>query len=436
MKFNIIYMSFIMITEYVSSFAIFLGACKTIERIFRYPIKKYNILSALFALIHPVVVFISLEMGIGIMSEITILIFSFIIWTFFTDKSLLSLLISLIATVFSSSVCYGASSVNIFLYDFLGLNGSVAGTATEFFLAIFCNMVGYFVALAYILLISYIGKGESDEPVSIWNMIALMVAALLSCSFMMNAYDENNNIYQTVLLGYIGMSVSVALSMKSSESKFYSRISRVNANYLNAQKKYYDSRRKADNEIRRIKHDMKNHMICMNELCKKGEYDELENYISGIAEMLNESDKSIHVGNDIADAIINDKLAKAKRSDTKLTVSGTFDTTDFAPIDVCTILANLLDNAIEAVELLDISMHRIDLSFKRNEHFILITVSNPNDTFVDVSRTAKLDKANHGFGISNAKKSAEKYGGDIIFNCETIDDGYLFTAEVVLPRKP
>ncbi len=79
-------------------------------------------------------------------------------------------------------------------------------------------------------------------------------------------------------------------------------------------------------------------MICMNELCKKKKYEELEQYISGITDMFNESDKSIHVGNDIADAIINDKFSKAERKWIMLTVSGTLGTDDFAPIDICTIL--------------------------------------------------------------------------------------------------
>ena len=79
-------------------------------------------------------------------------------------------------------------------------------------------------------------------------------------------------------------------------------------------------------------------MICMNELCKKKKYEELEQYISGITDMFNESDKSIHVGNDIADAIINDKFSKAERKWIMLTVLGTLGTDDFAPIDICTIL--------------------------------------------------------------------------------------------------
>lgn len=437
MKYNLFIYLVIMLVEYVSGFTIFFGACKTIDRIFRYPIKKYTVLSMAFALIHLIVVFVSLEMGHGVMPEITVLIFAFVIWIFFTDRKLRSLIVSVTATIFAAYVCHGASSISFVFDKWIDLDTPSSVNSYELYIGVLCNMAGYFAALAYIMLIAFIGKGKSEEPLSIWNMLALALTAYLSCNYMMNAYyEENISMYRTILLGYIGISAAVVLSVKSSESKFYSRISKINENYLNAQKKYYDSRRKSDTEIRRIKHDMKNHMICMNELCKKGKYEELENYISGITDMLNESDTSIHVGNDIADAIINDKLSKAAKKEITLTVSGTLDTDDFAPIDICTVLSNLLDNAIEATELLDESMRRVELSFKKNLHFIFISVSNPNDSFVNTSTTAKLDKENHGFGISNVKKAVGKYGGEVSFQCDESDEGYVFTAEVILPRKP
>ncbi len=427
----------ILLVEYISGFTIFLGACKTIDRIFRYPIKKYTVSSVFFALVHIAVVFVSLQTGYGVIIELTVIMYILIIWLFFTDKSLKSLLVSLTATIFSASVCYGASTVSTLADNLFGMDNITALTSDNFYIGILCNMIGYVAALVYIMFLSFIGKGKSEEQMSVWNMLALMLAAYLSSQFMFNIYYNENNYgrYQTIMLGYIGISAAVVLSAKSSESKFYSRISKINENYLNAQKKYYDSRQKSDTEIRRIKHDMKNHMICIKELCKKGKYEELEEYISGITDMLNESDKSIHVGNDIADAIINDKFSKAEKKGITLTVSGTLDTDYFAPIDVCTILSNLLDNAIEATEILNEDMRKIDISFKKNRHFILITVLNPSDVFVNTSHTDKLDKANHGFGIANVRRAVEKYGGEVSFNCTEEGEGYLFTAEAFLTRE-
>ena len=388
-----------------------------------------------FAFIHLILVFVSIQMGYGVIPEITVSIYAMLIWIFLTDRKLKSLFVSAAATIFAEYVCYGASTISYVFEHLLDLDNPTSINSYEFYMGILCNLAGYFAALCYITFIAFIGKGKSEEPLSMWNIIALTLTAYLSCTFMMSIYHEDRiNVYQTIIPGYIAMSAAVILSAKSSESRFYSRISKINENYLDAQKRYYDSRLRSDTEIRRIKHDMKNHMICINELCRKGKYEELEKYISGITDMLNESDKNIHVGNDIADAIINDKLSKAERKGIDFKVSGTLDTDSFAPIDVCTILSNLLDNAVEAAELLDEDMRRVELSFKKNMHFILISVSNPNYTFVDTSTTAKLDKENHGFGISNVKKAVYKYGGEVSFNCEESAEGYIFTAEVVLPK--
>ena len=160
-------------------------------------------------------------------------------------------------------MCYGASTVSTLADNLFGMDNITALTSDNFYIGILCIMIGYVAALVYIMFLSFIGKGKSEEQMSVWNMLALMLAAYLSSQFMFNIYYNENNYgrYQTIMLGYIGISAAVVLSAKSSESKFYSRISKINENYLNAQKKYYDSRQKSDTEIRRIKHDMKNHMI-------------------------------------------------------------------------------------------------------------------------------------------------------------------------------
>ena len=435
MRFKPIELICILVCEYLAGLMMFLGACKTIDRIFRYPIKKYTAKSFLFANVHLVLVYLFLCIHVGVDSWYTVIIFSFIIWFFLMEKNVKSLLVSLLASIFSDVVCYGASSIISYFYVWFDLNGG-SNSIYKFYLGVFGNTMGFFIALLYILFLGYIGKGKTDEPISVLNMFALLISVFLLSMIMTTVYNiDIENRYQPLLIGYVGITAAVVLSLKSSESRFYSRISKVNENYLNAQTKYYDSRQRADHEIRRIKHDMKNHMICINELSKKGNYKELEKYISEITDLLKESDTNVHVGNDIADAIINEKLSKAKRSRINLSISGTFETSDYAPIDICTILANLLDNAIEATELLDESVRRISLSFKQNQHFFLITVTNPNDKLVDVSKTGKGDTVNHGFGISNAKKSAEKYGGEISFQCEESESGYIFTAEVVLPKK-
>ena len=64
----------ILLVEYISGFTIFLGACKTIDRIFRYPIKKYTVSSVL-------------QTGYGVIIELTVIMYILIIWLFLRTKA-------------------------------------------------------------------------------------------------------------------------------------------------------------------------------------------------------------------------------------------------------------------------------------------------------------------------------------------------------------
>ena len=106
-------------------------------------------------------------------------------------------------------------------------------------------------------------------------------------------------------------------------------------------------------------------------------------------------------------------------------------------LDTCTILANILDNAIEAVEKLDEDKKHIELTFKRNENYMIITETNQTLNEVDIRDniiiTTKKDKANHGFGLINIKETAEKYGGECYLTSYKEKENYYFKLEIILP---
>ncbi|MCR5047742.1 MAG: GHKL domain-containing protein, partial [Saccharofermentans sp.] len=105
-------------------------------------------------------------------------------------------------------------------------------------------------------------------------------------------------------------------------------------------------------------------------------------YLEEMGGNLTAADISAHTGNTIADAIIADKTRKASEAGAELIVSGVISGVEFTPVDMCKILANILDNAIEAVsdyELRDVDpeFKKIELSFKRTDKFFLISLTKP-----------------------------------------------------------
>ncbi len=170
--------------------------------------------------------------------------------------------------------------------------------------------------------------------------------------------------------------------------------------------------------IRSIKHDMNNHLLCLKNLAQNGNVEEINNYLHTLGQTIEKLDYNIKTGNAISDAIINEKYNIAKMGNIK------FDCDFILPnelildsVDLCVVLSNSLDNAIEAC--MKIQDETVDKEISITSYiqglYLIIEVSN---TIVDKLQcngnkiaTTKQDKTNHGIGISNIEMIAKKYNG-------------------------
>ncbi|MBQ9279349.1 MAG: GHKL domain-containing protein [Lachnospiraceae bacterium] len=263
---------------------------------------------------------------------------------------------------------------------------------------------------------------------------------LISLRFVYSG-DMGGRTYSIIMLAItvIILLISILLIIKESESMYFREKNTVNEYYIEAQKEHYEGLIASNREIRKIRHDLKNHTYCLQELYKSKKYDELGNYIKDMAKLVEQADTSVHAGDEIVDAICSEKKNKAAKKGITLTVDGKLSGVKLSALDTCTILANILDNAIEAVENLNEDKKHIELTFKRNENYMIITEANPTAHEPDIRDnniiTTKKDKSNHGFGLINIKDTVEKYEGEC-FLSSTQDDKseyYIFKIEIILP---
>ncbi len=169
--------------------------------------------------------------------------------------------------------------------------------------------------------------------------------------------------------------------------------------------------------IRILKHDFKNHLIMLSSLYKNGDINEMESYIDSILENI-DNQVFANSNNFVIDSIINYKLNNIKNSDIKINVILSIPSTfNIKPHDLTIIIANLLDNAIFACErskekTLDIKiaskMDTLMISICNSYNGIII---NENGNF----KTTKLNKNNHGLGITSIHKILKKYDGEVRF---------------------
>lgn len=224
-----------------------------------------------------------------------------------------------------------------------------------------------------------------------------------------------------------------------SRDRYRAELETIESMVSDARNAHYEAVKKSSFEIRRSRHDMKNHLIVMRELAQRDRKEELLNYIDSITEQIDAATPPYRSGNDIADVIIADKYAKAQKRGLTLSISGDLNGLDMESADLVTILSNLLDNAIEAVSRLygkDLPEEDkvIRLEFRKNANFILLLESNRSiEKIVPGKVVSSKNSPDHGFGITNIRRAVKKYGGEYNLSCSEVGDLYQVEIEIVLP---
>lgn len=186
------------------------------------------------------------------------------------------------------------------------------------------------------------------------------------------------------------------------------------------QMKLYSEMMKKNRAIREFRHDYKNNLFSLGTFIENEKYDEAKKYITELNGELDKTKSRYATGNYLADAIISDKADGAAESGIEIDFSGTIPESGINNNDLCTILANALDNAVRACT--EIAPCKIFIKSKESSKGVIISIKNPVAKRVEITdnkiKTTKADKENHGIGISNIKKTAEKYGGYMELSCD------------------
>ena len=194
--------------------------------------------------------------------------------------------------------------------------------------------------------------------------------------------------------------------------------------------KYYAEVENMYSRMRGWRHDYRHHIQTMKVHAANREYEEIDRYLDMLDDDLTNVETVIKTGNRMADAILNSKLSLAAqkdiqvKADAKIPVSLTV-----SELDLCIVIGNLLDNAIEACMELppEERLIRIYMEMKGNYLYMALT----NTAAGKKKKSFRSTKGEgHGFGIARADDIVKKYGGYITRASE--DEA--FSTEVLLPQ--
>ncbi|MDO5402473.1 MAG: GHKL domain-containing protein [Eubacteriales bacterium] len=168
-------------------------------------------------------------------------------------------------------------------------------------------------------------------------------------------------------------------------------------------------------QIRTLRHDLKNHIGALHGMLNSGNVADALQYMKQFTDTLNTSDMYVQTGNSNLDAIINYKCAQAEQDGIKLELDIDISTkVKIEPKDFMTVFGNLMDNAMEALSSTENDKY-IHVTMREEDNKLFIGVENPYYHELvqknNVLQTTKKDKMWHGIGMGAVRQTVEQYNG-------------------------
>ncbi len=187
-------------------------------------------------------------------------------------------------------------------------------------------------------------------------------------------------------------------------------------------------------QIRGWRHDYRNHIQMMKVLAASGDMDALKAYLDELDTDLNTVDTVVKTGNPMADAILNSKISLARSRNIPTQVDAHIPVKlKMSELDLCCIIGNLFDNAMEASMALpeEKRLIRVYMDMKGTQLYISFTNFTAAKKLSKVGRGFKTSKGEgHGFGLVRMDDIVSRYDGYLSRNSE---DG-AFTTEILIPQ--
>lgn len=238
-----------------------------------------------------------------------------------------------------------------------------------------------------------------------------------------------------ILIGIIGifiLNLSVfylydALMKSYEEKNEKELLAQQNKAYQNQ----FDLIRQSQQSMRMLRHDLKNHILALEDMISKEKKEESLEYLNNMLQSTRNSEEYVSSGNESVDSILNYKIHEAKQHQAEVSTSVQIpEKLCIKPFDLNVILGNLMDNAIDALKQSQEKALAIKLELERGILYLKITNSFSGKVIIEDGelKTTQRNKEIHGIGLSSVKNIVGKYNGSLTFDYNSNE----FTADVLL----
>ena len=262
--------------------------------------------------------------------------------------------------------------------------------------------------------------GSEWIRLSLFPIFTVAVIAAMLSNFKYVETSGQANVLFIIAFGLVGLNIAVFYFIKNIvEREIRIRENEVFQIQVKDQMNMYRSISESFDNQKRKTHEYKNQILCIESMLGKKQYSELEAYVTKLYGKLNDEAAVINTNHVIINAILNTKYQEAMEKG----IVFVFKVNDLADLEICdedvvTILANLLNNAIEACEKCT-DKKIIKLKFIKKEDKVIISVKNTYHDAIryengEIRTTKLLKPEEHGVGIKNVLKIIEKYNGSYV----------------------
>lgn len=305
-------------------------------------------------------------------------------------------------------------------------------------IAIFTSKVLFFQATRIILRIKANVKLSIQDifPLVIVPVISIYTISILTHTAIAHPDVQQSIFYAVCLIITLNLLTYYLFIRLSRNSQLKHDYELLNLQYDCAKQNAKDIQNMYEN-IRSIRHDMKNHLLCIVNLLQNHP-DNSQQAQDYIQKLLNQQEisqrKVIFSGNDSLDAILNTKQITAHQYGINFDIVIADSLQFMSADDICVLFGNLLDNAISAAGQTDTK--QINLNIQPQDTYVSIVLANSVKENILTSnptlKTTKQKKDGHGYGIKNVRNVVQKYYGLIRF----YEDNGMFINDILLLTIP
>ena len=228
------------------------------------------------------------------------------------------------------------------------------------------------------------------------NSLAGMPAIILSAAVTLSLIAD--------IIAFKQYVINLDMAQIEAENKALEYQNQLNLNYFSELKEN-------ETELRKIKHDISGCLETMKEIIyTEKDTEKAQHFFDELSMTLGNITTGFYCKNSLINAIIISKSKICDKQGIRLSAEIKIsETLNISDTDICRILVNMLDNAIEANEKEDKNKF-IDLSIKENDGFIYLSTRNPFSG-ENIGSTTKENKKEHGYGLRILNDFAQKYDG-------------------------